>query len=141
MLYPVLSGWFDNDFDDLLNYNYVPATVQTTAPAINVKENGEQYTIEVAAPGSTKDNFSLSLDKDGNLHIKLEQKNEKKEGNKKEHYLRREFSYADYEQALSLPEDVDAEKISAKVEDGVLRIALPKKSHEQVNVKKSIEVA
>lgn len=141
MLYPVLNSWFDNDFDDLFNYNYLPQTVRTTAPAINVKESSKEYTIEVAAPGSTKDNFSVSLDKDGNLHIKLENKAEKKEGQSKEHYLRREFSYADYEQALTLPDDVDSEKIGAKVEDGVLTVTLPKKNREEVNVQKRIDIA
>ncbi len=141
MLYPVLNSWFDNDFDDLFNYGYVPSTVRNTAPAINVKENSKEYIIEVAAPGSTKDNFSVSLDNDGNLHIKLENKNEQNEGKSKEHYLRREFSYADYEQSLTLPDDVDAESIGAKVEDGILKVTLPKKGKEEVNVQKRIEIA
>jgi len=98
--------------------------MNVTAPAINVKENDKEYEVELAAPGTTKDDFKVNVDKDGNLTIKMEHKNEKKDENKKEHYLRREFSYSNYEQALTLPEDVEKDKIEAKVNNGVLHIAL-----------------
>lgn len=84
----------------------------------------------------------INVDKEGNLDIKIESKKENKDENKKEHYLRREFSYGDYEQSYSLPENVDKEHISAKVNEGVLEIELPKlaKTEEKKNVRK-IEVA
>ena len=62
--------------------------------------------MELAAPGMKKDDFNINIDNDGNLHIKMEQKNEKKDENKKEHYLRREFSYSKFEQTLILPHSV-----------------------------------
>ena len=105
MLYPVLrdmNNWLDNDFDDMLNTSWMPR-MNVTAPAINVKENDKAYEVELAAPGTTKDDFKVSVDKDGCLNIKLEHKDEKKDENKKEHYLRREFSYSNYEQALTRP--------------------------------------
>lgn len=116
-----MNNWLDNDFDDMLNTSWMPR-MNVTAPAINVKENDKAYEVELAAPGTTKDDFKVNVDKDGYLTIKMEHKDEKKDENKKEHYLRREFSYSNYEQALTLPDDVEKDKIEAKVNDGVLHI-------------------
>ncbi len=65
----------------------------------------------------------------------------RKEEDKKEHYLRREFSYTNYQQAYTLPEDVQKDGISAKVEDGVLTISLPKVKKEEVKVSRNIDIA
>ena len=119
--------------------------MNATAPAVNVKESDKGYVMEIAAPGLKKEYCRVSLDKDGNLNLKIEDKFEHKEEDKaedkKEHYLRREFNYSNYEQTYVLPEDVDKEKISAKVENGILTIDLPKKSKEaEKEENKSIEV-
>lgn len=87
-----------------------------------------------------KDDFNINIDNDGNLHIKMEQKNEKKDENKKEHYLRREFSYSKFEQTLILPDDVDKEHIAANVNDGVLTVALPKVEKKEEKTTRQIEV-
>ena len=110
-----------------------------TAPAINVKESEKDYTVELAAPGLTKDDFNVNIDDDGNLHIKIENKSQKEEEGKKSHYLRREFSYSKYEQTLLLPDDVDKAKIAASVNNGVLTIDLPKV--EQTVVKNARQIA
>ena len=136
MLYPVLNtnNWLSNAFDDFFNTEWMPR-VNATAPAVNVKEDNEKYEMQIAAPGIKKEYCRVSIDKDGNLNVKIENKFEQKEEDKKEekqeHYLRREFSYSNYEQSYTLPEDVDKEKISAKVEDGILNIILPKLSKEE----------
>ena len=134
-----MNNWLDNDFDDMLNTSWMPR-MNVTAPAINVKENDKAYEVELAAPGTTKDDFKVNVDKDGCLTIKLEHKDENKKENKKEHYLRREFSYSNYEQALTLPDDVEKDKIEAKVTDGVLHITLPRTAKAEKETKK-IEVA
>ena len=87
-----------------------------------------------------KDDFNINIDNDGNLHIKMEQKSEKKDENKKAHYLRREFSYSKFEQTLLLPEDVDKEKIAANVADGVLTVDLPKVEKKEEKTTRQIEV-
>jgi HSP20 family protein len=66
---------------------------------------------------------------------------EHKEEDKKQHYLRREFSYTNYQQAYTLPDDVDKDQISAKVEHGVLTVVLPKTKKEEAKVTRSIEIA
>ncbi len=132
-------NWLDNGFDDMFDNSWMPK-MSVTAPAINVKENKDEYDIELAAPGTTKEDFNVNLDNDGNLVIKMEHKDNKKDENKKEHYLRREFSYSNYEQALTLPEDVETGKIEAKVENGVLHVTLPR-THTAEKETKRIEVA
>jgi HSP20 family protein len=65
---------------------------------------------------------------------------EHKEEDKKQHYLRREFSYTNYQQSYSLPEDVVKDKISARVENGILTVTLPKQEKE-AKVSKSIKIS
>lgn len=143
MLFPVLRNEFDDlmndDFRDMFNTAWMPK-MSVTAPAINVKENKNEYDIELAAPGTTKDDFNVNLDNDGNLVITMEHKNDKKDENKKEHYLRREFSYSNYEQALTLPDDVNRDGIKANVENGVLHVKLPRTAKAEKETKR-IEVA
>lgn len=127
----VFNDFFDNDFMTRAN---------ATAPAINVKENDKEYTVELAAPGLKKDDFNVNIDRDGNLQIHMESKNEKKDEDKKSHYLRREFSYSKFEQTLLLPDDVDKDKIEAKVNDGVLTVNLPKTEKKEGKTLKQIEV-
>ena len=117
-----MNSWFNDNFFD----TDVVARTNATAPAVNVKENEKAYVMEVAAPGLKKEQVHMDIDKDGFLNVAIENKAENKDENKKEHYLRREFSYSSYQQSYQLPDNVDREKISAKVSDGVLEIELPK---------------
>jgi len=119
------NQWLPEVFNDFFNTDFMPK-VNATAPAINVKESDKDYQVELAAPGLKKEDFSVNINDDGNLVIKMEKKEENKEENKASHYLRREFSFSKYEQTLILPDDVEKEEISAKMENGVLTIDLPK---------------
>ena len=132
-----LNNWFDDNFFDT---DLMPRT-SSTAPATNIKENEKVYTMEVAAPGLKKEWVRINLDNDGNLCIAIENKMEHKNEDKHEHYLRREFSYSNYQQCYTLPEDADREKISAKVADGILEIEIPKLTpKEEAKTTKNIEV-
>ncbi len=134
------NNWFPTVFDDFFNTEVIPTT-QRTAPAVNVKEDENAYTMEVAAPGLKKEFCRISINDEGNLCVAIENKFEHKEEDKKEHYLRREFSYTNYQQAYALPDDVKKDDISAKVEDGVLTIILPKMKKEEVKVSRHIDIA
>ena len=129
--------WLNNWFDDNFFNTPVMAQTTTTAPAVNVKEDSKQYVMEVAVPGLKKEQVNMSIDKDGYLTLSIENKNEQMDENKKEHYLRREFSYTSYRQSYALPDNVDADKIEANVADGVLKVVLPKveKKEEKEDVK------
>ena len=119
------SSWFPTMFDEFFNNDWMPK-MQTTAPAINVKENSNAYTMEFAVPGIKKEFCRVNLNADGNLEVTIENKLEHKEENKKEHYLRREFSYSNYQQVYVLPDDVVKDNIGAKVDNGVLTITMPR---------------
>ena len=119
------NQWLPEVFNDFFNTDFMPK-VNATAPAINVMESDKDYQVELAAPGLKKEDFSVNINDDGNLVIKMEKKEENKEENKATHFLRREFSFSKYEQTLILPDDVEKEEIRAKMENGVLTIDMPK---------------
>ena len=133
------NSWLPDVFNDFFDTDFMTRT-KATAPAINVKETEKDYTVEVAAPGMTKDDFNVNIDKDGNLHIHMEAHTEKKEEDKKSHYLRREFAYSKFEQTLLLPDDVEKEAIAARVNDGVLTVTLPKMAKPECPAARQIEV-
>ena len=133
------NNWIPTVFNDLFDTEFMPKA-NCTAPAINVKESDNAYTVELAAPGMKKEDFNVHINDEGNLIIKMEQKQEHKEEDKSVRYLRREFSYSKFEQTLILPDDVKKDDISAKVEHGVLTVELPKVVEEKVKVSRQIEI-
>ena len=133
------NSWMPTLFDDFLNTDFMPRA-KSTAPAVNVKESEKAYTMELAAPGIKKEYCRVGINEEGNLTIAIENKVEHKQEDKHHHYLRREFSYSNYEQAYTLPDDVERDKISAKVEDGILTVEMPKMAKEQKKCTKAIEV-
>ena len=133
------NDWISKAFNDFFKNDYMPRA-NATAPAINVKETPQAYVVELSAPGASKDDFIVNINDEGNLALKLERKENEQESDKQYHYLRREFSYTKYEQTLILPDDVDKEKIAAKVENGVLTIHLPKLDEQKVKVQRAIAI-
>ena len=140
---PVISSksWFPTMFDEFFNNEWMPR-LQSTAPAVNVKETGSEYTMEFAVPGIKKEFCRVNLNDEGNLEVTIENKMEHKAEDKKEHYLRREFNYSNYQQTYVLPEDVEKEQIAAKVDNGVLTITMPKQQKdEHRQAQRKIEIA
>ena len=133
------NSWFPTVFEDFLNNDFMPRA-NTTAPAVNVKVDDKAYTMEVAAPGIKKEFCRVSINDEGNLHVAIENKVEHKEEEKKHHYLRREFSYTNYEQDYTLPEDVDKDNIEAKVENGILTVTLPRIQKEVKKLGRNINI-
>ena len=137
MYFPVIrnnrcNNWLDTAFNDLFDMDWTPRHV-ATAPAVNVKESDTAFTMDIAAPGLKKEFCTVNINNEGNLVVKIENKAEREEKpaeGEKHHYLRREFSYTNYEQTYILPDEVDREHISAKVEDGILSIEMPKLAPE-----------
>ena len=140
---PVMNSnsWFPTVFDDFFNSDWMPK-MKATAPAVNVKEDAKAYTMEVAVPGIKKEYCRVNINTDGNLDIAIENKMEHKEEDKKQHYLRREFSYSNYQQTYVLPDDIVKDNIAAKVDDGVLTITMPKVTKDDVKkIQRQIDIA
>lgn len=132
------QNWLPTFFNDFFDNDWMMKT-NATAPAINVVESDKDYKVEVAAPGMKKEDFNIHLSENNELVITMEQKNENKEEHKK--YLRREFAYSKFQQSFILPDDVEKEKISASVNDGILTIELPKHApEEKAKVNRVIEI-
>lgn len=133
------QNWLPSIFNDFFDNNWMEKA-NATAPAINVVESDKDYKVEVAVPGMTKEDFNIHLGDENELVISMEKKveNEDKENKK---YLRREFSYTKLQQSLYLPDNVDKEKITANVANGVLTIELPKYSQEEkAKINRVIEI-
>lgn len=101
-------------------------------PKCNIFESEKAYHIDVKLPGLSSQDVDLSLS--GNI---LTVKGEHLDENKADdlHYHLREFSHQSVQRSWELPPSIDAEKLSASFEAGILRIELPKK-HAEVSVKK-----
>ena len=132
------QNWLPTFFNDFFDNDWMMKT-DATAPAINVVESDKDYKVEVAAPGMKKEDFNIHLGENNELVITMEQKNENKEEHKK--YLRREFAYSKFQQSFVLPDNIEKEKISASVNDGILTIELPKQApEEKAKVNRVIEI-
>lgn len=129
-MYSNNNNWIPSIFNDFFADPWVPSKIAGTAPAINVSEDNKEYKVEVAAPGMTKDDFKINVAND-ELVISMEKKADSKDDDKDKKYLRREFSYSKFEQHLTLPDNVERDKISAGMNDGVLTIDIPKMTEEE----------
>ncbi len=139
-MFPSFPSFFDNFFTrDLMDWNNSNFSgTNMTLPAVNIKENEDSFSIEVAAPGLTKEDFRVNLDRN-RLLISSEKSNEKNET--KDKYTRREFSYQSFQRSFTLPEGaVDGDKISAKYTDGILVINLPKREEVKPKPARTIDI-
>ena len=110
-------------------------------PAIEVKQNDNNYKVKVQLPGIKKDNINIELDNDfmtitAETH---EEKEEKKEEEKNERYHTSEFRYGKYVRTISFDQPIKADDAKAKYKDGVLTITIPKQQIE-TNTKKVIKI-
>ncbi|MHA2006822.1 MAG: Hsp20/alpha crystallin family protein [Promethearchaeota archaeon] len=149
-----LFGNIDSMFDDLDRYfenfwkpsrfwNFEPLNVRLfnddeffRSPLTNIKDNGDKYKISAELPGLDKGDIEIMIH-DGMLEIKGEQKEKHEE--KKNGYVRKEYHSSSYHRSFNIPEDVDEDKIDAKLDKGILTLDLPKKELEKKE-KKKIEV-
>jgi HSP20 family protein len=113
----------------------------SSSPALNILENEKGFIVEVAAPGMTKEDFSVKIDDDNNLVIAVDKKTETEAHDEETCYLRREFSYSHFQRRMILPDTVDRDKIDAKAENGILTINIPKREEKELpKVDRTIEI-
>lgn len=127
-VFPMFPRLFDDfltrDLTDWNSRNF--SNTNTTLPSVNVVEDNDGFTVEMAAPGMTKKDFQIELD---NEVLKItSQRESHDELQDSQRYTRREFSYQSFSRSFHLPKSVvDESKIKAKYQDGILRIMIPKR--------------
>jgi len=124
-------------FDDLFERNLNRWPEGNFAPAANIIEGEKEFKLEIAAPGLSKEDFRISLDK--NI---LTVSSEKETGQNDENFTRYEFSYGKFSRSFALPKSIDTEQINASCDNGILKISLPKKKEEILaNATREIAIA
>ena len=122
---------WSNFFNDFFNRDWIDWTTRnfsetnTTLPSVNVLESNDSYEVDMAVPGLEKKDFRIELN-NGVLTISSEKKveNETKKG---QQFTRREYSYQSFSRSFTLPDTAESEKISAKYENGILKVIIPRK--------------
>jgi HSP20 family protein len=125
---------FDSIFNDFFEGELLPGRPQTggSTPAANIRETEKGFHVELASPGMTKGDFKIEVDEDL-LTIRSEKKSESE--NNEERYTKREFNYTSFVRSFRLPEQVDADNISANYSDGILKLEIPKMEVETKKVR------
>jgi HSP20 family protein len=130
------NGWVDEFLNDLPTSFGKTFTAETNVPGVNIKETNDAYVLVLFAPGRTKEDFKINIEKNL-LTISSEKKGE--ENNENEKQIRTEFNLQPFKRTFTLDEKIDAEKIEAKYENGLLVLRLPKKEEVKL-VPKQISV-
>jgi len=129
--------FFDSELFDWTSRNY--SETNTTIPSVNIKESDNDFEVEMAAPGFTKNDFRVELNHDI-LTVSSEKKveNETREG---QEFTKREFSYQSFCRSFTLPHTVDNQKISASYDNGILKVLIPKKEEAKTRPPRTIEIS
>lgn len=132
----LLSDFFDND--KFFGNRFFEREFAQSLPAVNIKENNNEFNIEFAAPGFKKNDFKINV-AENILTISAEKQEEKNE--EKDRFTRKEFSYNSFSRSFTLPQAANADKIDAKYNDGILKLNIPKKEASKALPKKEIKVS
>ena len=133
----LFDRFFDNNLFDWSNRNF--SNTNTTLPSVNIKESNDNFEVEMAAPGFTKNDFKIELNHDLlTISSEKEIENETKEG---QQFSLREFSFQSFSRSFTLPNSADSEKIVAKYENGILLITIPKKEEARPKPSRQIAIA
>ncbi|MEP6710793.1 MAG: Hsp20/alpha crystallin family protein [Ferruginibacter sp.] len=136
-----VNNGFSKSIDGMMNdlFNEFPTAVSKTFredvlhfPPVNITNKEAAYSIELAAPGFEKPDFNVKLD-NNILTISTEKKEKETEQGQK--VIRREFSTKSFKRSFTIDDKIDTENISAKYENGILTLELPKKEIEKAGAK------
>ena len=123
--------WSDDAFSKLMNDDNLPAA--------NISESQHDFSVDLSVPGFGKNDIYLEIEKNI-LKISGKVEFDKAENDTDMKVLRREFSQSSFSRNFVLPDSIDVENISAKQDDGILKIRLPKKNLVLTNKAKKIEI-
>ncbi|MBQ6095752.1 MAG: Hsp20/alpha crystallin family protein [Lachnospiraceae bacterium] len=149
MLYPSIFN--ENLFDDLMDFDfpvfkgfgdidkklYGKHAAQVMKTDVHEQENG--YEVDIDLPGFKKDEITLSLE-NGYLTVGAAKGLDKDEKDKKGKLIRQERYAGSMQRSFFVGENVTEEDVKAKFEDGVLKLAIPKKEAPKIPEKKTIMI-
>ena len=121
----------NNFFDEVFNSFFVPAKSKERAVGMrtDIRENEKGYDLDIELPGFNKDQISVDLD-EGYLIVKAN-----KEESTEQKYLRKE-RVCSYSRSYYVGKDVTVEDVSAKYENGILSLFVPKDVQKKIESKK-----
>ena len=131
------EGFWDDFTNRDLFEDFPIRRKRQSSPSINIIENNEEFIMELISPGMCKKDYKLEVENDI-LSISGERK---PAGNVEGNYTRREYQVTDFTRSFLLPEYVNSDEISARCEDGILTIHIPKKEEARVQQKRNISIS
>ena len=139
--YSTLPSIWDNFLNrDVFNWGNNFTNADNSMPAVNIKETPENFLVEMAAPGMEKKDFKIELD--GNALTISSEKQDEREEKEGESYNRKEFSYQSFYRTFHLPKEVvDADRINAKYENGLLSLVIPKREEAKQKPARLIDIS
>ena len=139
----------DNLFDDMFGFDFDREFDRMMRPLYgkhsqnmmktDVRETDNSYELDIDLPGFKKDEVNVEL-KNGYLTIQAAKGLDKEEQDKKGKYIRQERYAGACSRSFYVGEDVEPEEVSAKFEDGILKISVPKKDVQQIEQNKYIAI-
>ena len=127
-----VNPFFSDVFQSLLNDSQISDRLINKTPAVNIAETENQFEIELAAPGLSKEDFKINLDKNV-LSVSAEKKVENAEEAKK--YSKKEYAYNSFVRSFTLPESADYSKIDAEYVNGILKLSIAKKEEAKIQAR------
>jgi HSP20 family protein len=140
-----MDRWFEDTFksfgmpslDSNLQSRAMPGISLSNIyrPQIDVSADSNRYEINLDVPGLTESDLSLEV-KDDVLTIKGHKEERTEDKDKDKHYYRVERSYGSFQRTLALPDDAIGDEIKANLDNGVLRLEIPRRETATQEVKR-----
>lgn len=137
-VFDTMPSLFNDFFEGVFNNDLMNREMMRYVPSVNIAERKNDFRVELAAPGYAREDFKVEHDS-GVLTISSEKKEEKSDSD--DRFTRKEFSYSSFKRTFSLPEYVDAEKISAEYKNGLLTLTIPKKEEAKQKPVREIKIS
>lgn len=129
---PFFPSLFDDDFFTVNNSR------PNSMPAVNIREDENNYFLELAVPGMDKKNLKIDINEDV-LTISSESQNENEES--KDGYTRKEFSYSSFVRSFYIPENVNRDQIQANYKEGILTVSFPKHEEDKKKLTREVKIS
>ncbi|WP_207505731.1 Hsp20/alpha crystallin family protein [Telluribacter humicola] len=138
----LLDEFVGKDMEGLHSWSWPAMSrsrVGSVVPSVNIREDNDNFYLEVAAPGMKKKDFNVVLD-NGRLTIYSEKREENEEKDEQKRFMKREFSYHAFSRSFWLPDTCEQERIEARYTDGILHLTVPKKEEAKPKAPRQIKI-